>query len=123
MNISALNRVRNLWVTEITVAYRFLKSLTETSDYFKKDWPELECLHINLGPDWKQQEIHQLFRTHYFEDPSNAGWERPPGLGTCALATISTLCHIMHNWMKEGEQNAVVRLCQLQLVSVLCTGE
>lgn len=91
------------------MAYRFLKSLTDTSDNFAKDWDEFDFLHINLGPDWKQLKDKKLF-TNVCEVPSSAGWECPPGLGTCALGTIFNLCHTIHNWIKLGEQNAVVRL-------------
>lgn len=91
------------------MAYRFLKSLTDASDSFAKDWDEFDFLHINLGPDWKQLKDKKLF-ANVCEVPSSAGWECPPGLGTCALGTIFNLCHTIHNWIKLGEQNAVVRL-------------
>ena len=44
------------------------------------------------------------------EVPPNAGWERPPGLGTCALETVFYLCHLIHNWLRSSEGHAVVRL-------------
>ena len=88
---------------------RFLQALADTSGYLKADWKEFEFLHIKLGPDWQQAEAQQLL-DNVMEIPPNAGWERPPGLGTCALETIFYLCHLIHNWLRSSEEHAVVRL-------------
>lgn len=78
-------------------------------------------MHINLGPDWKQQEAQELFDS-VVEVPPNAGWERPPGLGTCALQTVFNLCHFIHNWIKSStteKQHAVVRFARQQCMVML----
>ncbi|KAL3142161.1 hypothetical protein ABBQ38_002519 [Trebouxia sp. C0009 RCD-2024] len=91
----------------VTLTSNTFASVFDTSDNFAKDWDEFDFLHINLGPDWKQLKDKKLF-ANVCEVPSSAGWECPPGLGTCALGTILNLCHTIHNWIKLGEQNAVL---------------
>lgn len=80
---------------------RFLKSLAHTASHLKEDWAEFEFLHINLGPHWRQREAEQLFATVVEVD--NTGWERPPGLGICALEKTFYLCHVIHNWLRSSE--------------------
>lgn len=99
-----------MYVTECNSANRFLKSLADTADYFQANWKEFEFLHIKLGPGWQQQEVQELFDT-VMEVPPTAGWERPPGLGTCALETVFNLCNLIHNWIRSSERHAVVRPC------------
>ena len=89
-------------------AHRFLKSLTGTAEYLQTNWKEFEFLHIKLGPGWQQREVQELFDT-VMEVPPTAGWERPPGLGTCALETVFNLCNLIHNWIRSSERHAVVR--------------
>lgn len=93
-------------------AHRFLKSLTGTAEYLQTNWKEFEFLHIKLGPGWQQREVQELFDT-VMEVPPTAGWERPPGLGTCALETVFNLCNLIHNWIRSSERHAVVGPCML----------
>ena len=85
---------------------RFLKSLAHTASHLADDWAEFEFLHVNLGPHWKQCEAQQLFTT--VVDVDNTGWERPPGLGTCALEKTFFLCHVIHNWLRSSDDHGVV---------------
>ena len=85
---------------------RFLKSLAHTASNLTDDWAEFEFLHVNLGPHWKQCEAQQLFTT--VVDVDNTGWERPPGLGTCALEKSFFLCHVIHNWLRSSDDHGVV---------------
>lgn len=92
------------------IAHRFLKSLTGTAEYLQTNWKEFEFLHIKLGPGWQQREVQELFDT-IMEVPPTAGWERPPGLGTCALETVFNLCNLIHNWIRSSERHGVVGPC------------
>lgn len=48
----------------------------------------------------------------------NTGWERPPGLGTCALETSFYLCHVIHNWLRSSDDHGVVSTHYL--ITVTC---
>ncbi|KAL0042664.1 hypothetical protein WJX79_007254 [Trebouxia sp. C0005] len=88
------------------LSQRFIKSLAHTASHLTDDWAEFEFLHVNLGPHWKQCEAQQLFTT--VVDVDNTGWERPPGLGTCALEKTFFLCHVIHNWLRSSDDHGVV---------------
>lgn len=89
---------------------RFLSHLTACGNSLNEDWRELELLHLNLGPQWPKDILDDWKNIVEYE---KTGWERPPGLGTCALEAIFNVCNVMRSWQHQGDLNGVVRIIVL----------
>ncbi len=53
---------------------------------------------INFGPSWPSPEASTTFGNSILE-LKNAAWERPPGLGLCALDTLFAACAFIQRWL------------------------
>ena len=71
-------------------------------------------LTLNNGPAWTRARwAYDLYNSSVFETASNE-WEKPPGLGICALDQLYQLCDHIANWHALGDRNVVVsHLCIL----------
>ena len=92
-----------------------------TSDHYCRYQRHLRDVHANLpaglkefiltlnnGPAWTRARwAYDLYNSSVFETASNE-WEKPPGLGICALDQLYQLCDHIANWHALGDKNVVV---------------
>lgn len=73
-----------------------------------QELPAENALVINLGPGWLRSDAYSLFNNNVIENHFR-DWESPPGLGTCPLDVIFTVCSNMSSWLDLSDTNHVVR--------------